>query len=220
MLMTKARQKHAAPPGSTTIESLPVLTARPGPRASDPKKARITVPMDINLATSHRTQHRSKGVQSTSPFSTTSIPTQILQPSSEGGGEARSTWRRELTVPVSPKLHKTIPRRTASSNPPQDQPLAFKPLPVPHSAPFVPHLEHHASKPLPVKLPGDRIAEEKRRRFREAMERERLQAEQARLFHARPAPKFDEEPSSVVVMVDASTVMSLSRGSLFPRCVR
>lgn len=196
MLMTRIRPKPptlaSRPPPSSSNKAINKAICQ----ASVPQKSKITVPVQFNLITSKRIQERPARVQSTSPFRATPIPTPSLRPCSGKGPSIKT--RRELTVPITPKLHKTIPRRTVLTESHPDHFTTFQPRPVPKTKPFIPLFEHHTSKSLPMTLPGDKVAEEKRKRFQEALERERIQAEEARQFHARPAPKFPKDSSVVV----------------------
>ncbi|PJF19042.1 hypothetical protein PSACC_01149 [Paramicrosporidium saccamoebae] len=142
------------------------------------KKTKITVPVDFHFSTTAR----SKAI-STSPFTTTeSIPERKRE--------------MKLTVPMSPNLSKPT-RRIAREQNSEDHPETFKARPAPHSKPFVPVIQHYRTEPHPIRFPGDAITTEKRKRFQETLKREREAAEEARKFHARPAPHFEPDHFTV-----------------------
>lgn len=193
MLMTKLRTK----PQSSQTQSESKPEEKPLRPVTENKKPKITVPVDISLMTALRggkLKEQCGGLRSTSPFVTTEIPLESLSINRE----RPKSLAPHITVPISPKL--STSRRAKSHKNQEDiavAPPPFKARPVPHPKPFQPKLEHHSIKPLPVVLPGDAITEEKRKRFSEALERERAAAEEARKFQARPVPQFDAENNAV-----------------------
>ena len=160
------------------------------------KKTRITVPVDVHLATATRVHHTSgrqqqEKVTSTSSFKAIPVPMDLLRQHPVGGIPLKR--EHKLTIPKSPNIHKPAPKQHL----PEEESIPFKARPVPHSKPFIPKIEHNHTEPLPVHLPGKVITEEKRRKFQEALDRERSAAEGARIFHARSLPDFNEENNAV-----------------------
>lgn len=146
------------------------------------KKSKITVPLELKFSTASRVgNRRDNGIipSASTTFKTTLIPLEKKKEMS-------------LTVPMSPNI--TKPMKKALVDPSiQREPPIFQARPAPHAKPFQLRLPHHATQPLPVHLPGEVITEEKRRRFQESLQKERLAAEKSRQFHARPLPHFDKD---------------------------
>lgn len=185
----KASDWHTTPlsKDSTTIPAIPCAGH------AQRNKPKVTVPVDLNLATSSRrrsTEADTKGrnelpIAPTSvvPLATRKIPT-----------------KKPLTIPESPNIMKPSFKKASTSEEEgiRVQPPPFKAHPVPSYAhPFKPIVKHQHSEAHSPHLPGNVIAEGKRRRFQEALQRERQLTEEARQFHARPMPDFDhfEEPT-------------------------
>lgn len=91
-----------------------------------------------------------------------------------------------LTVPKTPNICKTKPRQRV---PADEENAPSKARKTTQTKPFAPNNTRDYSKAGAPSLPGDMITEEKRKRFKEALEREKIAMEQARQFKARPAPK-------------------------------
>jgi hypothetical protein len=191
--MTKLRQKPTSiatddePQNNPAVKSFVAksIDERAPYGVGDPsvarvKKTKITVPVEFHLATSNRPTQYEK-ITSTSPFRTTKLTT-------EGASKKREM---KLTVPMSPNISKFT--RIRQKEMVKEEPEPFVAKPAPHSKPFVPVIKHHRIEPLPIQLPGDAIAAEKRNRFQETLKKEREMAERARKFHARPAPELDPD---------------------------
>lgn len=168
---------------------------------SQVKKTKITVPIDIHLETATRVHHvpekqQQEGVTSTSSFKAIPVPIDVLQQHPIGGIPHKREYK--LTIPKSPNIHKPAQKKHLP-DPSQlkEEPVPFKARPAPRSKPFIPKIEHSYIEPLSVHLPGEVITEEKRRKFQEALNKERSAAEEARIFHARPLPDFSEENNAV-----------------------
>lgn len=166
------------------------------PRTNVSRVKTTTVPVGVKPVTGSRAQGRERPrateISTSSTFRTTPLPESI--------GRLDNNKPPKLTVPVSPKLQtstRTKAPTAVAATATKKAPPVFKARPVPHSRPFVPRVEHHTTRPLDISLPGEAIAIEKRRRFAEAIQKERQQTEEARRFQARPMPKHDPDHSAV-----------------------
>ena len=155
------------------------------------KKPRFTVSDEVRLASLTRKNvydiQAHGGLVSTSYFKATPVPlTTYKKPV---GVPPKKPAK--VTVPESPNIMKPAKKLALPTEIQCDQAPEFKARPAPHfGKPFEPSFKHKHSEPHPMHFPGDSIAEEKRKKFQEALERERQEAQLARQFRARPVPDY------------------------------
>lgn len=195
MLLTKLRTK--------SVPSQPVITAseskfdKESSKVSESgfqskqTKPNITVPIEVKLATSLRlarsrsTCENNNGEQ---PVSTSHFKMTILHSKTS---MEKSAFSR-ITVPQSPNITKPMIKKKDSPGTPLDV-VKFKARPAPKiTEPFQPKYSHQHTQPVSPPLPGNVIAEEKRKKFQEALEKERRAAEEAKQFHATPIPDYEQ----------------------------
>ncbi|KAJ1675237.1 hypothetical protein EV182_001661 [Spiromyces aspiralis] len=105
-----------------------------------------------------------------------------------------------LTIPKSPKLHKTKVRSASSMSSAAtqtDENRQFKARPVPRGTekPFAPSLQHAHTEAHPFRFKTDEIIEARMVKFREEIERMQQEQEKKRRFRAQPMPSFSPKPS-------------------------
>lgn len=178
----KTSDWHTMPLNQASV-AVPAIP-RDGPTRKD--KPKVIVPKDTKLATF--SQRRSTETNTKGP---TGDPAAVV--SAAPLATRKMPVKKPLTIPESPNIMK--PSIKVSSGEEENsrlQPLSFRAHPVPsYSHPFKPIVKHQHSEAHSPHLPGNIIAEGKRRRFQEALQRERQLTEEARQFHARPMPDFD-----------------------------
>ncbi|RKP10072.1 hypothetical protein THASP1DRAFT_22177 [Thamnocephalis sphaerospora] len=168
-------------------------------------------PMSPNLHTKHmrarvppqpvEQEEHSEPVRSEPAFKARPVNYKVLNSAGDLG--VPKVAKPKLTVPKSPKfskLHserkreqqKEVNEQPASVAPPQPKPKKLAPAAAP---------KPKLTVPVPFNMPGESIAARKIQRLKERMERERLEAEQRRLFKARPLPDLSQ-PDKLPVPVE------------------
>ncbi|KAJ3110054.1 Protein tpx2 [Phlyctochytrium bullatum] len=102
--------------------------------------------------------------------------------------------KRQLTVPVSPTLHKSKPREIVK----EESTAHFKANPIPPLAPFVPVIQHRYVAPSDFHLPGDDISEKKKQRIEQTIQEQLAHEEKTRNFKAMPIPDYSTVPTRKV----------------------
>lgn len=180
-LMTKIRRTAD---DAAAVEAKVSTSSISSSRSADDARPRLTVPVTPKLSTYQRfsVKHQSQGSAEAEPPKTKpSLPTSTSTFKTTKIASIAS-GPRQLTIPQSPNITKARPKGPINNEETKSAPSQLKTMAF--------------AKPNPPKFAGDRIAEEKRRRFQEQLQKEREQLEKAREFHARPAPHFAPKVNS------------------------
>ena len=96
----------------------------------------------------------------------------------------------ELTVPVSPAIHKSRPRSAKVTAPPPPPPPAppKRIIPVSYTKKPQPVIEHRKIVPVDFRLPGEEISARKKEIIAEQRKKEEQQTQQIRKCKANPLP--------------------------------